>query len=278
MLFTVGLTAVLGASSDVCDECPADMITAPSDHPCGFECIETVYNCDACPDGMTTVPADNTCGFDCLDYDSEHIKMIKAKNPRCASKWWKFWECFMPKFEVLDDEGNVVSTHGGRRRLMSADLGRRPEDQLATSSRRRLMAWPGSSGSSWTNGGNFGNSWTNNNPFGSASGWNTGSHASEGFQNNFANGATQSGTRGSWAQDSGSQFKNANGWGKQDSHSSGFGEKKVHHDPTTGASSWSSNWGNKWGSSHSWGTHGRRLEAPEELLAPGLEIENSSTF
>merc|ERR1719327_2300946 len=72
MLSTLGLTAVLGAiPGEVCDECPPYMMTAPSDNPCGFECLETVYNCDACPDYMLTVPAENSCGFDCLDYDWE---------------------------------------------------------------------------------------------------------------------------------------------------------------------------------------------------------------
>lgn len=141
MLTTIGLAAVLvqahdldarrrifnrlgGSPLPVCDECPSDMRTVEADNACGYECVETVYNCDYCPEGMITVPSDNTCGFDCMDYDMDAYG-LRPKSGRCASKWWKFWECFMPKFEVVDEEGNVIKEVNGRRLEKSEAMARR---------------------------------------------------------------------------------------------------------------------------------------------------------
>lgn len=276
MLSTLGLTAVLGASSDVvCDACPPDMTTAPSDNPCGFECLETVYNCDACPDYMLTVPADNSCGFDCLDYDWQwhgegrrrrRLEEKLAVSSRRRMMAWPDWA----------QPGSVswpLTAPAGPSWPAPAPSWPAPSPGGSWPAPSPGGSWPAPAPvahvtgmDKWQEGSNGGNSWTNNGPNGSSSGFNTHGHHNQGFHQTRADGGTSSGQKGSWGTSSGTRTNNANGSTATDSFANGNRQHVVHHDPNTGVSSSNTSWGSSHGSRHTW-TSGRRLEALEGLVA-----------
>merc|ERR1719203_2192285 len=92
-------------------------------------------------------------------------------------------------------------------------------------------------------------------------------HENSKFNELRSDGGSTSGHRGSFAQRGGHETVDASGWSRSNSQSGGQNEHLVHHDPHTGAmtQTWSS--GSHESESHSWGTHSRRLEALEGIVA-----------
>jgi len=274
MLSTLGLTAVLGAiPGEVCDECPPYMMTAPSDNPCGFECVETVYNCDACPSYMLTVPADNDCGFDCLDYDWEwhgkghrrrrlEEKLATSSRRRAMPAWpdWagsSSWPAPSPSWPAPSPSWPAPAPSSGGSWPAPSPSGAWPAPAPVTVT----------GGSKWHDASNNGKSWTNTGPDGSSSGWNKRGHHNEGFQETRSDGGFTNGNKGSWHEGSGSESNNANGWHKHQQHNTGDRSHLVHHDPRTGTTTTTTEWGTTSHSKTEWGTHaGRRLETLEQML------------
>lgn len=270
MLSTLGLTAVLGASSDVfCDACPPDMITAPSDNPCGFECLETVYNCDACPDYMLTVPASNSCGFDCLDYDWEwhgeglrrrrlEEKLAISSRRRLTWPGWAkpSWENPAPAPSWNPAPAPAWNPAPAPAWNPAPAPAWNPAPAPVVTGRDQSHDRGSDSWGTKTTG-----------PNGSHHAWGDREHENSKFNELRSDGGSTSGHRGSFAQRGGHETVDASGWSRSNSQSGGQNEHLVHHDPHTGTmtETWSS--GSHESESHSWGTHGRRLEALEGLVA-----------